>query len=264
MTKTPDPHHEAQLNSFAIRTFRDTADRDYVSARMSYRAHLVQPFQWSSLHCLEKYAKGICMLNRVPAQKIKHEVTPLLKLMERQGPFTVDLSPSTVEYIERLESGARFRYYEVSFTSHRYEIAMLDHAVSELRRYCTPINVDADLGDGTSPRNLLTHNLARIQHAKDTQHWDTCIHNGWLEEVIAKQEHPAHEPLDWQNLYFSCEQRESVSLVGYWESGNAPLYLHPELLDDVEKLIFVPGEISKAWRSELAKRAKDAAGLPPS
>lgn len=48
---------DALLNDFAIRSFRDTADRDYIHARLAYRAQLVPQFQWSALHCLEKYAK---------------------------------------------------------------------------------------------------------------------------------------------------------------------------------------------------------------
>jgi hypothetical protein len=260
MTVAVDPFHEAQLNTFAIRTFRDTADRDYVAARMAYRAHLVQQFQWSGLHCLEKYAKGICMINRVPAKSVKHEVSALLALMAK-GPFVVELSDGTLEYIQRLEETARFRYYEVSYYSERFEISQLDRAVSELRRYCQPLNVDAQIDDAPK-KNLLASNLARIRHAKDVLRSDTCIMSGWLEEVLAKPDHAAHEPLDWQNLFFSKEPRESVSLVGYWESGNAPLYLHPELLDDVERLIFLPSDVRKAWREELVKRGQ-AGGSPP-
>jgi hypothetical protein len=35
---------DQKVNSFAIRTFRDTADRDYVHARLAYRSQLVQQF----------------------------------------------------------------------------------------------------------------------------------------------------------------------------------------------------------------------------
>ena len=48
-----------KVNSFALRAFRDTADRDYIHARMAYRADLFPQFHWSALHALEKYAKCI-------------------------------------------------------------------------------------------------------------------------------------------------------------------------------------------------------------
>ena len=46
-----------KVNSFAIRAFRNTADKDYIHARMAYKARLLPQFHWSSLHALEKYAK---------------------------------------------------------------------------------------------------------------------------------------------------------------------------------------------------------------
>lgn len=55
-----------KVNSFALRAFRDTADRDYIHARMAYRADLLPQFHWSSLHSLEKYAKCIAILVRIP------------------------------------------------------------------------------------------------------------------------------------------------------------------------------------------------------
>ena len=48
----PYPMH-ILVNDFAIRSFRETADKDYIAARMAYRARLIQPFLWSALHCLE-------------------------------------------------------------------------------------------------------------------------------------------------------------------------------------------------------------------
>lgn len=39
-----------KVNSFALRAFRDTAVRDYIHARMAYRAELFPQFHWSALH----------------------------------------------------------------------------------------------------------------------------------------------------------------------------------------------------------------------
>lgn len=44
------------LNDFASKSFRNTADQDYIAARMSYRAGLLEPFLWSSFHAIEKYS----------------------------------------------------------------------------------------------------------------------------------------------------------------------------------------------------------------
>ena len=41
---------EQFLDYFATASFRDTADNEYIVARMAYRADLGAQFLWSSLH----------------------------------------------------------------------------------------------------------------------------------------------------------------------------------------------------------------------
>ena len=53
------------LNNFAIRSFRDTADLDYIAARMAYQTHLTPQSLWSALQSIEKYFKCILLLNGV-------------------------------------------------------------------------------------------------------------------------------------------------------------------------------------------------------
>lgn len=243
------------LNDFAIRSFRDTADRDYIHARLAYRARLVPQFQWSALHCLEKYAKGILVLNRVPAKKIKHEVTGALRLLAKQAKFKVVLSEAAMKFIERLESGAEFRYFEVSYFNQRYDIAYLDLAVSELRRYCQVLDFEVETRSGS--RNLLHPMLERIRHAAEKSPRDTCIMGGWLEKVINDKQHSAHAALVWQNLYFGLSNRRRVKLLPFLEAGNAPLYNHPEILDEVLKYIYMRRDVAEAWRQELAARMKE-------
>lgn len=125
---------DQKVNSFAIRTFRDTADRDYVHARLAYRSQLVQQFFWSSLHCLEKYMKCILLLNRIVCKDVSHEVTPLLRRMMDKRPFSLDLSERTRAFIERLEVAGRFRYFQVSYSNIGIFIDDLDTAVWEVRR----------------------------------------------------------------------------------------------------------------------------------
>lgn len=252
----PSTHQDAVLNTFAIRSFRDTADRDYVHARLAYRARLVPQFQWSALHCLEKYAKGILVLNRVPARGVRHEVSGALNLLAKHGKFEITLSDVAREFIERLEDGAEFRYFEVSYSNERFDIARLDRAVSEIRRYCQPL--DWDLQTPTGTRNLLEPMLNRIRVAQESSPRDTCIMGGWLENLLRDSSHPARVALVWQNLYFGASRRRSVRLSGYIEAGNSPLYMHPEILDEVLKYVFLPKRIEREWRDELARRIAEA------
>jgi hypothetical protein len=53
---------QVRVNDFAIRSFRDTADCDYISARMAFRARLIPQFLWSGLQAIEKYFTKISAL----------------------------------------------------------------------------------------------------------------------------------------------------------------------------------------------------------
>lgn len=106
----PYPIH-ILVNDFATRSFRETADKDYIAARMAYRARLTQPYRWSALHCLEKYVKGILLLNRVDAKNLGHSVLPGIERMKRHGKFELDLSADTIMFIQNLkDAGAADRY----------------------------------------------------------------------------------------------------------------------------------------------------------
>ena len=171
------PHSlEILVNDFAIRCFRETADKDYIAARMAYRARLIQPYLWSALHSLEKYMKGVLLLNRVRAHK-GHKVLPGVERMKQSGKFELDLSGETVEFIKTLEEfGAEYRYYEVSYHTRPYDIVRLDRAVWELRRYCQPLDYDTVVNGEVL--NMLAHELDRIHGAKARKEKGTCVRSG--------------------------------------------------------------------------------------
>lgn len=259
----PFPMH-ILVNDFAIRSFRETADKDYIAARMAYRARLIQPFLWSAIHCLEKYVKGILVLNRVEAHK-GHSVLPGIERMKQHGKFELDLSVDTVKFIKKLEDyGAEYRYYEVSYDIRPFDIVRFDRAVWELRRYCQPLDYDiVDMNGKTV--NLLTHELDRVHRAKANHEKGTCVMGGILEMIIEKKDHPAREALIWNNLYFGPSRRKSVKMRPDWEAGNSPFFLHPEIIDEVVKYVYIPKDIAENVRqftkqkaAEKAKAGRDA------
>lgn len=251
------PALDRYINTFAIRSFRDTADRDYVHARLAYRSRLIQQFQWSSLHCLEKYAKGILLLNRIPAKKLRHQVSGALSLLTDSDRFSIELSDAAREFVNELEFGAEFRYYEVSYHSQPYDIMRLDLAVSELRRYCQVLAWASE--SRPSCEVALQASLQRIRAAQESNSRDTCIVSGWLEQVIRDRKHPARLALLWQNLYFGPSSRKSVRLRAYEEAGNSPMDMHPFLLDEVLRYIYFPPRLVKEWRLEIARREREGA-----
>jgi HEPN domain-containing protein len=253
----PYPIH-ILVNDFAIRSFRETADKDYIAARMAYRARLIQPFLWSALHCLEKYVKSILVLNRVKAHK-GHSVLPGIERMKQHGKFELDLSADTVKFIRKLEDyGAEYRYYEVSYDIRPFDIVRFDRAVWELRRYCQPMDYDTVDMNGKTV-NWLTHELDRVHRAKAKQEKGTCVMGGILEMIIEKKDHPAREALIWNNLFFGPSRRKGVKMRPDWEAGNSPFFLHPEIIDEVVKYVYIPKDIAEDVRQFAKQKATEKA-----
>lgn len=246
------------VNDFAIRCFRETADKDYIAARMAYRARLIQPFLWSALHCLEKYVKCILVLNRVKAHK-GHSVLPGIERMKQHGKFELDLSADTLEFIKNLEDdGAEYRYYEVSYDIQPFDIVRFDRAVWELRRYCQPLDRDI-LDTNGNTVNLLTHELDRVLRAKAKHEKGTCVIGGILEIIVEKKGHPAREALIWNNLFFGSSRRKVVKMRPDWEAGNSPFFMHPEIIDEVIKYVYIPNDIAEGVRQFAKQEGGDKA-----
>lgn len=253
----PYPIH-ILVNDFAIRSFRETADKDYIAARMAYRARLIQPYRWSALHCLEKYVKGILLLNRVDAKNLGHSVLPGIERMKRHGKFELDLSADTIKFIQNLEdAGAADRYYLVSYDIEPFEIDRFDRVVWELRRYCQPLDYTVDM-DGKTV-NLLPHELDRVHRAKETYAKGTCITGGILEKIVAKKDHPARQALIWNNLFFGPSRRKTVKMRSDWEAGNSPFFLHPEIIYEVIKYVNIPKDIAEGVRQFAKQKTDDMA-----
>ena len=81
------------------------------------------------------------------------------------------------------------------------------------------------------------------------------LKGGFLESVLDQKDHPARSELIWQNAFFGSYTRKKVNVPTHFQVTNAPLTLHPEILDEVIKYAFIPKEVEKAYREELTKRS---------
>lgn len=226
---------ETLLNDFAIRSFRDQGDEDYISARLACRAALPGVFLWASQQTIEKYLKCILLLNRIPARRVKHDLGAALAAINNSGKLTVVLTGPTQKFIEYIDTYGRFRYLEVPNVAFGKSIVTLDRAVWELRRYCTlsPAQRHIVLTDGQpAPKVRLV--------------------GGLLEQVIDDKTNPAREPLLWQNAFFGARSRRRVAVHTWWKATNSPLSLHPEILDEILKYVFLPKEVVSVYRTHKA------------
>ena len=240
---------QVRVNDFAIRSFRDSADCDYISARMAFRAWLIPQFLWSGLQAIEKYFKCIHVLNRVPkpSKPLGHNLIAAYDLTMREC-FDLGLSDTSKKLIEHLDNYGTSRYYELPFHIQGYERFDLDRAVWEIRRYCRVFDRNQSVREKQLKEiesNRRPPNKVRLQ-------------GGFLEKVLTdmKGKHPARAALVYQNPYFGVRSRKRVK-VGGLHAGNSPLSLYPEMLDEVCKYALLPKRVVDPYRELLAARKKD-------
>lgn len=236
-----------KVNYFAERAFRDIADKDYIHARMAYRASLFPQFHWSSLHALEKYAKCITLLTRIerPSKPIKHEVQRSLDLISTK--LNIETSSQTKEFIERLEKfGARHRYFEVSWFINKCELAYLDRAVWEMRRFC---NSALYIYSENNFESVNTGSYEKIKPIDIPTLENTYIPGGLIEKTLGNKRSNSRPYLEWCNLYYSNSKRTSVRIRSSVMAENSPLYLFPEIIEEASKYANIPKEIQSAYRN---------------
>ena len=217
------------VNDFAIRSFRDQGDEDYISARLACRAALPGVFLWASQQTIEKYLKCILLLNRIPATRVKHDLGAALTAINHSGKLTVILTRPTQEFIKYIDTYGRFRYFEIPNVAFGEHIVSLDRAAWELRRYCT--------------LSLAQRQIALADPAPKVR-----LVGGLLQNIIDDKTNPAREPLLWQNAFFGERSRRRITIHAWVKMKNSPLYLHPEILDEVLKYVFLPGDVISACR----------------
>ena len=241
--KTP----EVLLNNFATRSFRDTADQDYIAARLAFRSRLIPQFLWSSLQTFEKYLKCVLVLNRIPAKR-GHDLGAILKEFERTKPFELRLSDPCKEFLAFLDAYGRHRYFESSWYVKGGEIVELDRAVWEVRRYARVMRYEFH-GSGRAKISALPIEIGRNVDAESRHPQEFHIAGGLLESIVEKIDHPAREALIWQNGFFGKSHRRTVRLRSGMQAANSPLTLHPELLDKVLKYVWLPKDVVEAYRN---------------
>lgn len=245
------------INDFATRCFREVADQDYISARLSYRSGLYPQFHWQSLQAIEKYLKAILLYNRIKAKNINHDLITALKYTKKL-PFEIQRSDVANEFIEHLARYGRFRYLEASYHIEGPKLVQLDKTVWEVRRYCKVLNYDLPMENGQS-KNMLASELNYITDSQKRPRQLFKIPGGLLEKIIQNKKHPARNALIWKNLFYGESIRHKVSIGRIFVGANSPLTIHPEILENVLEYIHLPKDVINAYRQfgqEIARRNK--------
>lgn len=223
---------DRRINDFAIRCFRDVADEDYISARLAFRAELVEPMLWASQQALEKYLKCILLLNRIPGAHVKHRLRKALEAIEGSGKIPFELTAPTRNFVEYINDFGPYRYLEISNIAFGRDLSNLDRAVWEFRRYCSESE---------------EHRRVKLVHGVIPP--KVRLEGGHLESVIDDDKCPAREPLLWQNAFFGRKPRRWVKRKPWLKAKNSPLYLYPQMLDEILRYIYLPSHIVAGYRA---------------
>ncbi|MFN7939093.1 MAG: HEPN domain-containing protein [Bryobacteraceae bacterium] len=236
---TVSPSADQLLDDFAIRSFSDLADGDYIAARMACRAELMAQFLWSSQQAIEKYLKCILLLRRIPATKPTHDLGSCLSAIRNSQKLSLALTAGTEEFFEYLDRFAMCRYLEIPTAAFGGQLVTLDRAVWELRRFCT-----LEPGpQGATLRDKFPAPLVRLE-------------GRYLEKVIDSPRDPARRPLLWHNAFFGNRKRRTVLVYPWFKAQNPPLTLNPQILDEVLKYVFMPKDLVNAYRGKTRGETK--------
>lgn len=242
------------INAFATQSFRDQADRDYVAARLACRYELFPQFLWASQQALEKYLKATLLYHRVKAKNIQHNLDAALKLTS-QLPFKIELTERSQKFIEHISSVGKFRYLDVPFQIYGHVLIDLDLTVWELRRYCQILDVFGKILPAHE-QELLKKAKADLDESTSKPRYCFRLHNGLLEKMISEKGHPSRAALLWQNACFSSRNRAYVTVKGHFNAQNPHLTHYPEMLDELLKFVFIPGDVVAAYRAHLVQMQK--------
>jgi hypothetical protein len=240
----------AKLDDFARRSFRDEADHDYIAARMAYRAGLLSQALWSSLQAMEKYFKYILLVNRVPNPKkrLGHDIVAARDLIHASTPLKINfIDPNCERYFKLVADVGACRYLEVSQYSMLDDLHLLDSAVWSIRRFCKPLHYV--LPDGASSLDL---ELQAIAKTENRPHHEFALIGGQLEKVLKGKNQFLKDGLLWQNKEYLDPALYPVTWHYSSQSAYAPLYLHPEIIDEVIKYVYLPDGLTAAYRKHAA------------
>ena len=229
-----DPEFHKKRNSFITLSFRDVADRDYISARILFRNGLYEQFQWSGLQAIEKYLKAILLFHDRPVKKIGHEPTILLEEVKKIPRFEMAFSEITDSCCAFLEREGVNRYFSQAHRMEGDQLHALDRSVFEIRRLCDDYNFPHQ------SQKLREHEQKQLDIVLSDKIWDAkprfrFQYKGFLEEVLDTKRHETlRKQLIWMNFYFANRKRTTIRRPNFKKWARPAHHMYPEIHEWVE------------------------------
>lgn len=247
------PSKQPAINVYIDKSFRDTADKDYISARLAYRYRLEQPFMWSALHCIEKYLKAILVYNSRSAKCLGHDILSAYRQVLLIPDISFDFTSDIEKFIAHLNKQGTNRYFEYPYFFHGDELWRLDKTVWHIRRYCWYLR-GTTLSPGNKTMELFPLNIKKIQNPDIVKfpHRFSGVPNGYLEKVLAdgtEEMREIREQLIYKNFFYG-RTREKIKLKPLRSAGNPTTYLHPDIIPHLDSLIVFSKEVRDYFKKK--------------
>ena len=241
-------------NAFIRESFRDTADHDYIAARVLHRHQLLGQFLWLGLQAVEKYLKAIILFNDGDTRNINHDIEKALEQAEKIERLGMTISDRSKRFIQYLNGQGGNRYFTWPRFVKGKELCHLDHTVWQLRRYCDDFFYPWD------HPILLERQKSRLEKAHRERdrdkNWATCRldQRGFLEQVLDTGKHKElRRDLVWKNFYFGGVNRNKIFalMTEHWTLPSNLVY--PEILDWARDRV----RLHKGVIAEMEKRLRE-------
>ncbi|NPA49353.1 MAG: HEPN domain-containing protein, partial [Thermodesulfobacteria bacterium] len=209
--------------------------------RLLYRYELNHPSLWCALQAIEKYLKAILLYNRQSTINIRHNIEEALRRVKSISDLNFTVPEDVENFIKYLNYFGQDRYLVQEFIVPEDYLLKLDKTVWYLRRYCYYLRGEKN---GIS---MLHHNLKWINDPEFIEKpWKYEFppgHKGYLEKIKEK-DLPSKEALLWNNNYFAEPTSEPTSFKKRILIKESPLELHPECLEILRSLVYIPRQIN--------------------
>ena len=179
-------------------------------------------------------------LNRIQANR-GHDIGEILKKFDQAKPFGLRLTEPCKKFLFFLDTYGRHRYFESSWYVKGGEIVELDRAVWEVRRYARTMRYEFH-SIGGAKINALPIEIKRNIDAECGTHRNfTSPEVFWnpLSKRLTTQQGVSFG----RTASLGKSRRRTVRLRSGLQAANSPLTLHPELLDEVLKDVWLPKDV---------------------
>ncbi len=250
---------EAAIMDYSHRSLRDTADTDYIAARVCYRVGLFDQFLWMGLQAIEKYIKATLLFHGQNIKGIEHNLTEGVRQLTKVPGIPWDFPPNMIKFLEYLTNHGQNRYFEIPKLRHGRELIQLDNAVWSIRRYCQVLDFTREWIDDNG-ESFFDRYMKWMSgpDCRKSPHSFQLMSKGYLEVVLWGSKHlDQRNNLIWKNLYYGRRHKRSIMLKLTQSSSIPAHYIWPGALDSLRSKI----PMSKNARKLFEDHGKQCSSL---